>query len=246
MNSNYSKSSILEIFDNEPRISHRIIAEQTENQQKNVVELITKYKDKLELFGMIPFRTEAIKNAKNRINEQKTLYLNEQQATLLLTFMRNNEIIINFKVRLVKEFFEMRKLLLNPETPQQTKPPQTFENFDLDSQISQNKKLLEFIELITSQNPKNLFFLDKIYKSFEIKSPLELLQIDLNSYFFIPTEIGKFLNKSAVEINKMLEFKGFQFKENGEWFLTEKGQNFGFEFQNGSFKTIKWKLESLI
>ena len=129
---------------------------------------------------------------------------------------------------------------------QQTKPPQTFENFDLDSQIDQNKKLLEFIELITSQNPKNLFFLDKIYKSFEMKSPLELLQIDLNSYFFIPTELGKLLNKSAVEINKMLEFKGFQFKENGEWFLTDKGESFGFEFQNGSFKTIKWKLESLI
>ena len=136
--------------------------------------------------------------------------------------------------------------ILKSKTPQPTKPLQTFENFDLDLQISQNKKLLEFIELITSQNPKNLFFLDKIYKSFEMKSPLELLQINLNSYFFIPTELGKLLNKSAVEINKMLEFKGFQFKENGEWFLTEKGQNFGFEFQNGSFKTIKWKLESLI
>jgi len=133
--------------------------------------------------------------------------------------------------------------ILNSENSQSTQQTNDF-NFAEETQA--NKEILEFIELITSQSPKNLFFLDKIYKSLNKNSPLELLQIDLNSYYFIPTELGKFLNKSAVEINKILEHKGFQFKENGEWFLTEKGKGFGFEFQNGSFKTIKWKLESLI
>jgi len=136
--------------------------------------------------------------------------------------------------------------ILKSQNSQPIQTPQTLENLDLDLQISQNKKLLEFIELITSQNPKNLFFLDKIYKNFSEKSPLDFLQIDLNSFYFIPTELGKFLNKSAVEINKILEHKGYQFKEDGEWFLTEKGENFAFEFQNGKFKTIKWKLQSLI
>jgi len=129
---------------------------------------------------------------------------------------------------------------------QPTQAPQQTNNFNFAEETQTNKEILEFIELITSQNPKNLFFLDKIYKSLNKNSPLDLLQINLNSYYFIPTELGKFLNKSAVEINKILEHKGFQFKKDGEWFLTEKGQNFGFEFQNGSFKTIKWKLESLI
>ena len=88
--------------------------------------------------------------------------------------------------------------------------------------------------------------MDKLTQKLNLKSPLNLLQIDLNSHYFIPTELGKFLNKSAVEINKILEKKGYQFKKDGEWFLTEKGEEFAFEFQNGKFKTIKWKLQSLI
>ena len=50
---------------------------------------------------------------------EKTYFLNEPQATLLLTFMRNNDIVINFKVRLVQEFFKMRHQLQisKPEKP---------------------------------------------------------------------------------------------------------------------------------
>jgi Mn-dependent DtxR family transcriptional regulator len=71
------------------------------------------------------------------------------------------------------------------------------------------------------------------------------LGIDLNSYYFIPTELGKFLNKSAIEINKILEAKGYQIKINGVWQLTEQGKKYAIQLDN-NFKTIKWKLESLI
>jgi phage antirepressor YoqD-like protein len=40
--------------------------------------------------------------------------LNEQQATLLLTYMRNNEIVRNFKKALVKAFYEMRQQMPVP------------------------------------------------------------------------------------------------------------------------------------
>jgi hypothetical protein len=135
--------------------------------------------------------------------------------------------------------------ILKLKNSQPTQTPQTLENIDLDLQISQNKKLLELIELITSQTPKNLFFLDKIYKHLSEKSPLKLLGIDLNSYYFIPTELGKFFNKSAVEINKILEHKGLQIKENGVWVLTESGKKFAIQLEN-KFSTIKWKLEAIL
>jgi predicted GIY-YIG superfamily endonuclease len=73
-----SNIKILEIS-GEPRISHRIIAEFAETKQKNVSELIQKYSDKLELFGQLSFQIEAIKNSKNKVNEQKTYFLNEKQ-----------------------------------------------------------------------------------------------------------------------------------------------------------------------
>lgn len=44
--------------------------------------------------------------------------LNEQQATLLVTYMRNSEIVRAFKLELVKQFFEMRAALARPAVPQ--------------------------------------------------------------------------------------------------------------------------------
>jgi phage regulator Rha-like protein len=237
---------LVEIIENEALISHKIIAERTQNLEVSVRNLINKHIKSFETFGMVHFKNEAIKNAKNKINEQKTFYLNEQQATLLLTFMRNNEIVINFKVKLVKEFFEIRQLLLNSQNSQQpVQTSQTFDNFDFAKQTQQNREILEFIELINSQSPINLFFLDKIYKHFAEKSPLDLLQIDLKSQYFIPTELGKFFNKTAMEVNKILEAKWFQVKINGIWKLTESGKKYAIQLDN-NFHTIKWKLESLI
>jgi hypothetical protein len=132
--------------------------------------------------------------------------------------------------------------ILQSETSQ---PTQTSQDFDIKSYTQQNRDLIELIELINSKNAITLHYLDKLTKTLNLKSPLDLLQIDLNSYYFIPTELGKFFNKSAVEINKILEAKGFQFKENGVWQLTDSGKKYAIQLDN-NFSTIKWKLESLI
>ena len=135
--------------------------------------------------------------------------------------------------------------ILKSQNSQSTKPVQTSQDFNIKSYTQQNRDLIELIELINSENAITLHYLDKLNKTLNLKSPLDLLQIDLNSYYFIPTELGKFLNKSAVEINKILEAKGFQIKINGVWQLTEQGEKFGIQLDN-NFHTIKWKLESLI
>ena len=41
----------------------------------------------------------------------KDYILNEQQATLLITFLKNTEQVANFKTNLVKAFFKMREEL---------------------------------------------------------------------------------------------------------------------------------------
>ena len=66
-------------------------------KQKNIVELIQKYKSELEGFGQLPFKTESVKNSVNAINQAKNYHLNEQQATLFITFMRNTKIVIKLK-----------------------------------------------------------------------------------------------------------------------------------------------------
>ena len=61
----------------------------------------------LEEFGKVGFEIRAgYNNAKVRVAT-----LNEQQTTLLITYMRNNEVVRAFKKRLVAEFFTMRSAL---------------------------------------------------------------------------------------------------------------------------------------
>jgi prophage antirepressor-like protein len=132
-----------------------------------------------------------------------------------------------------------------PETAHQTVQVQN-ETLDLDFYTQQSREMIELTQLINSQNSKTLYYLDNLSKSLNIKSPLELFKIDLSNYYFIPTELGNFINTTAVETNKILEAHGFQIRENGVWHLTEKGRDFGIEVQNGSFLQIKWKIKSII
>ncbi len=101
------------------------------------------------------------------------------------------------------------------------------------------------IEILRNLNPIDLFRLDQFYKEFYNFSPLETFKINLESQFFLPTELGKMINKSPVEVNLILEHKGFQIKENGIWKLTDLGRDFGIEI-NGKFVQIKWKIKSIV
>lgn len=89
------------------------IAEGTKVQHKNVIELVRTHSGDLAEFGVIAFQT--------RLNEQgkNTEYavLNEQQSALVITYMRNSEVVKSFKKALIKGFYEMRTALQNVADP---------------------------------------------------------------------------------------------------------------------------------
>lgn len=98
-----------------------IIASNTGNQHKNILELIGTYKDEIQQFGGVAFETRTFETAGGK-QKREIAILNEQQATFLLTLMRNSEIVVRFKVELVKEFYRLR----NQSTVVQFAIPQTF------------------------------------------------------------------------------------------------------------------------
>lgn len=83
------------------------IAEGVQLQHKNVLALIRKYIEDVISFGEVAFET--------RLNSQGSptefAWLNEQQATFLLTLMRNSPVVVEFKKALVKAFFALRDQL---------------------------------------------------------------------------------------------------------------------------------------
>ena len=92
-----------------------VIAEATNNQHKSIVRLIKQHQERLERFGKIEFSDFKSPNSKR--GRPTTIYhLNEPQATLLISFLDNSDIVADFKVELVRQFYEMRRLLLERNT----------------------------------------------------------------------------------------------------------------------------------
>ncbi|MFV3285392.1 Rha family transcriptional regulator [Pseudomonas sp. NY15356] len=82
------------------------IATGTENEHASVIALVRKYHDDLCEFGRVRFEVDPFETA-GGVQTREIALLTEPQATLLLTYMRNTEIVRAFKKKLVREFWEL-------------------------------------------------------------------------------------------------------------------------------------------
>jgi phage regulator Rha-like protein len=80
------------------------VATATGNDHASVIKLVRNYQSDFEEFGRVRFEIQPFATAGGQ-QEREVAFLNEQQATLLLTYMRNNEVVRKFKKRLVKAFY---------------------------------------------------------------------------------------------------------------------------------------------
>lgn len=94
----------------EPYTTTDKIAEFAQVQHATVNRLISKHKNDLELFGLVEFEIVAVE-AKRGVKYRKIYHLNEQQATLFITYLQNTPPVRRFKKRLVHDFFAMREEL---------------------------------------------------------------------------------------------------------------------------------------
>lgn len=101
---------LLEVSRDEVFTTSEIIARGTKNQHSSMQRILLKYASDFEEFGQLRFEIRPVKYARGT-NEEKVYILNEEQATLLLTYLRNNEIVRKFKKELVKQFYAMRRFI---------------------------------------------------------------------------------------------------------------------------------------
>ncbi|EIU8054827.1 phage regulatory protein [Campylobacter coli] len=80
----------------------------------SIQKLIRNYKQDLECFGELGFELQKIAKTNKKI-----YFLNEQQATLLLTYMKNSESVRNAKKVLVFAFYQMKEKLRSLEQEQE-------------------------------------------------------------------------------------------------------------------------------
>lgn len=96
----------------EPFTTSEVIAECAGVKRHAIQSLIQQHEKDFREFGRVAFEMRPLQT---RGGQQmvKVYRLNEQQATLLMTYLRNTEVVRAFKKELVRQFFAMRKELLN-------------------------------------------------------------------------------------------------------------------------------------
>ncbi|WP_392425216.1 Rha family transcriptional regulator [Dolosigranulum pigrum] len=87
-----------------------VIAEYAKIEHHSVTRLIRTHQEDLEEFGLIGFEIHKI--TKGRGRPIKSYKLNEQQATLLITWLDNTEPVRAFKKALVKAFYELKQQII--------------------------------------------------------------------------------------------------------------------------------------
>ena len=76
----------------------------------SVQRMIERHENDLAEFGQVRFQITPVKYARGT-NDKKIYQLNEQQATLLITYLKNTPPVRQFKKDLVQEFYRMRREL---------------------------------------------------------------------------------------------------------------------------------------
>lgn len=105
-------------LDEQPYTTCEVISEYAEIKRDSVTRLIRKYRKDLELYGTVGFEIRLSGKARKKI-----YHLNEQQATLLITYLDNTEPVRKFKQQLVSQFFSIQQELMKRQMYREIEKP---------------------------------------------------------------------------------------------------------------------------
>ena len=143
----------------EPYTTSEIIAEYAEVKHDTVQSLIRNHQEDFESYGIIGFE---IRKLDGRGRPMKIYRLNEQQATLLITYLKNTEPVRRFKMNLVKAFFEMREELSKfrmqraLEKPKRKTLHDSIENWEQAPKHAHSTMNNLLLKAVTDRNAKQL------------------------------------------------------------------------------------------
>jgi phage regulator Rha-like protein len=182
-----------------------IIAKGSDNEHESVISLISKYKNDIEYFGLL--KSSDLKSDHGQTI--KRYELNEQQATFILTLLRNSKPVVEFKKKLTEDFYRMRRFILERQTAewQQSRTVGKLVRKDETDII-----LTKLIPLAEAQGSKNA---GKLYMTYS-KLVNMTLEIEAGHRNELPLEYIdaiKFLERAIENIISIEVDKGTHYKE---------------------------------
>lgn len=98
-------------IDAEPFTTSDVVAEFAGVQHHAIQQIISKHEADFKEFGTVAFEMRVCSH-RTGASSQKIYRLNEEQATLLVTYLKNSDRVRAFKKELVRQFFAMRTELM--------------------------------------------------------------------------------------------------------------------------------------
>lgn len=113
-------SNLVEVSEDQPVTTSVAIADALNRPHYGVIQLVRQHEESLNEFGLVKFEiaprksdtlNDTFEMCRGAIKPLAVAVLNEQQATLLISFMSNTPKVVDFKIKLVKAFYDMRMKL---------------------------------------------------------------------------------------------------------------------------------------
>jgi len=214
------------------------IAQGTENEHRAVLQMIEKYQDKLERFGgvafeMIPFETAG------GVQNKRIANLNKPQSMFLMTLLRNNDVVVDFKVRLVEEFEKLAEQVKQAPRELSRKEILTIA-LELEQEIEtvkavnfeQSRVISKMETTVTEQKDVIYAQDDFIDRAFKVKSEMsinkycKLVNLQPNKFRNLMKISGRFVydshSQSYMPSSEMLSRGHMDYKDNN--FTDESGR----------------------
>jgi Uncharacterized phage-encoded protein len=136
----------------------QLISEASGNEHESIVSLLKKYRSDFEESGALRFSDLKSGNSKGG-RPMRVYLLNEEQATLLVTYLDNTPIVRGFKKELVHQFVAMRRLLLE----QQSADWQQMRITAKGNRLHTTEAIRELVEYAKAQGSKHADMLYTVY-----------------------------------------------------------------------------------
>lgn len=130
-----------------------VIAEGTGNEHDSITAQIRKYYPDFQSFGKIDFTD--LKSGK-RGRPLRVYLLNEEQATLLITYLDNTKQVREFKKELVRQFYAMRRLIMERQTSE-WQETRRLGKLSRKAETDTLKQLVEYAAQQGSEHPDKLY-----------------------------------------------------------------------------------------
>ena len=221
-------------------------------EHKGCIQLVRKYLPDFEQFGQVTFKMAPVEPTARRGSVQEVIYaeLNQEQGTLLISYMRNSEVARVFKTRLVKGFYDMTKELASLRRAESTPIQIAYDKFTEFEGYAKIGTLLQFdlpqSALMANRAVKRACGVDILAEMGKQYLPASDQFVYMN-----PSDLAVQIGfKSAHQVNKALELMGMQVsykdhRDKKHWRPTDKGMQYAYKMDvdketNSGYKLIAW------